>query len=125
MIDLRYYRQAAERRKILESISSAWDSMDTILKVMGFNELMDKKISCSNLEKCLMSYSAFDIKKQTVMKNTRIKDIPFSREQFHICIEYCKQMQDELHTDQRKNIAGIQVFVGKITHPKELIDLVF
>lgn len=77
MIDLRYYRQATERGKILESISSAWDRMDTILKVMGCKELMDKKISCSNVEKCLISYSAFDIKKQTVMTNTRIKTYLF------------------------------------------------
>jgi len=54
--DLRYYRQATERRKSLESISSPWDRMNTILEVLGCEELVDKKISCRVSDQCLISY---------------------------------------------------------------------
>lgn len=56
MNDLRYYRQGTERRKILESISSPRDRMNTILEVMGREELVDKKISCRVSDQCLISY---------------------------------------------------------------------
>jgi hypothetical protein len=47
MKDLRYYWQATERRKVLESISSPRNGLYTIMEVMSCEELMDKKISCS------------------------------------------------------------------------------
>jgi hypothetical protein len=53
MKNLRHYRQATERGKILECITSTWDRMYTILEVMCCEELMDKEISCHYSEQYL------------------------------------------------------------------------
>jgi hypothetical protein len=66
--------------------------MNTILEVMGCEELVDKKISWRVSDQCLISYDECMFKTLicVIPNETKISSIntPLSREQFHICIEF-------------------------------------